>query len=57
MERSIVIALQKSAEGIVGCTLAAEGLNKFGTVIMQEEISDGTCRTARAVPAKWQRVN
>ena len=38
-------------------TLAAEGLNKFGTVIMQEEISDGICRTARAVPAKWQRVN
>ena len=34
MEQSIVTALQKSAEGIVGCTLAAEGLNKSRKVLV-----------------------
>jgi len=38
MEQSIVTALQKSAEGIVGCTLAAEGLNKSRKVLAGEVI-------------------
>ncbi len=43
MERSIVIALQKSAEGIVGCTLATEGLNKYRRVLIGEVFLNGTC--------------
>ncbi len=30
---------------------ATEGPNKLGTVIMQEELSAGICRAAKAVPA------
>ena len=43
MERSIVIAVQKSAEGIVGYTLVTEGQNKSGRVIIGEVFLNGTC--------------
>ena len=43
MERSIVIALQKSAEGIVGGTPATEGLNKSRRVLVGEVYLNGTC--------------
>ena len=43
IEQSIVIALQKSAEGIVGRTLAAEGLNKSRKVLVGEVFLNGTC--------------
>lgn len=43
MERSIVTALQKSAEGIVGCALATEGLNKFRGVIVGAVFLNGIC--------------
>ena len=42
-ERSLVIALQKSAEGIVGCTLVTEGLNKLRKVLAREVFLNGTC--------------
>ncbi len=32
-------------------TGAIEGLNKLGTVIVQEEVLDGICKSAHAVPA------
>ena len=43
MERSIVTAVQKSAEGIVGGTLVTEGLNKSRRVIVGEVFLNGTC--------------
>jgi hypothetical protein len=43
MERSIVIALQKSAEGIVGDTLVIEGRNKSRKVIVGEVFLNGIC--------------
>ncbi len=43
MERSIVTALQKSAEGIVGGTFTTEGLNKSRRVIVGEVFLNGTC--------------
>lgn len=43
MEQSIVTALQKSAEGIVGRTLAAKGLNKSRKVFVGEVFLNGTC--------------
>lgn len=43
MEQSIVSALQKSAEGILGRTLAAEGLNKSWKVLVGEVFLNGTC--------------
>lgn len=43
MEQSIVTALQKLAEGIVGRTLAAEGLNKSRKVLAGEVFLNGTC--------------
>ena len=42
-ERSFVIAIQKSAKGIVGCILATEGLNKYRKVIVREVFLNGTC--------------
>jgi hypothetical protein len=43
MERSIVIAIQKSAEGVVGGTLATEGQNKSRRVIVGEAFLNGAC--------------
>jgi len=42
-ERSVVIALQKSAEGIVGDTLVTEGPNKSRRVLVEEVFLNGTC--------------
>ena len=52
MEQSIVTALQKSAEGIVGCTLAAEGLNKSRKVFVGEVIIMINSKYKRAVLGK-----
>jgi len=41
-----VIAVQKSAEGIVGHSRLTEGPNKLGTVIVRKGIPDGICRAA-----------
>ncbi len=49
MEQSIVTALQKSAEGIVGRTLAAEGLNKSRKVFVGEVIIMINSKYKRAV--------
>ena len=51
LEQLGLIGVQKSAEGIVGCFRATKGPNKLWTVIMREELSDGICKTAQAVPA------
>ncbi len=42
IERSIVIALQKSAEGIKGYALVTKGLNKSRRVIVGEVYLNGT---------------
>ena len=42
-DNGAVTALQKSAEGIVGRTLAAEGLNKSRKVLVGEVFLNGTC--------------
>lgn len=43
LEQSIVIAMQKSAEGIVGESLLTEGPNKSRRVLTREVFLNGTC--------------
>ena len=43
MKRFVVIAIQKSAEGIVGDALITEGLNKSWRVLVGEVFLNGTC--------------
>ncbi len=43
LKRFNLIVMQKSAEGIVGCTPATEGLNKSRRVIVGEVFLNGTC--------------